>query len=138
LDNNKAMNVRPKNYTWTALYDLVIDLRRYTFSPRAIGRRLAANEGAISRAFNFVRAVSSEGFGRIAYDRTIRGLLDTDRSVRRFFEGETTTVPPFFADRVRRDLGPLWDCLPADNLEHDANAFLKTGEGAPPITVAGG
>jgi hypothetical protein len=126
LDNNQAMNVRPHNYSWPSLYDRIIDLRRHTFSPRAIARRLAANEGFLARSLNFVRAVSSEGRGRIRHDSTIRALLDSDPSVRRFFENDTPAVPRFYAERVRHDLGPLWDWLPAGGLEHDANAYLKS------------
>lgn len=125
LDNNQAMNVRPKNYTWTQLYDHVIGLREHTFSWRAVGRRLAANDGLLSRSLNFLRTVSSEGFGRIRHDTTVRSLLDTDHSMRSFFEGETPTVPTFYADRVRRDLGPLWASLPTGALDHDPNAYLK-------------
>jgi len=135
LDNNHAMNVRPKNYSWPELYDRVIALRRHSFSWPAIGRRLAANGGALTRSLNFIRAISSEGFGRIRYDSTIRGLLDTDVSVRRFFEGESRVVPTFYADRVRRDLGPLWHALPPGALDHDPNAYLNArsaGLPAPP------
>ena len=64
LDNNQAMNVRPKNYTWTSLYDRIVDLRRHSFSPRAVGRRFAANSGLLTRSLNLVRAVSTEGRGR--------------------------------------------------------------------------
>ncbi len=126
LDNNQAMNVRPKNYTWSSLYDHIIDMRRHSFSPRVIARRLAANKGLLPRFLNLVRAVSSEGFGRVRYDEKIRGLLDSDRSVRRFFESETAEVPTFYVDRVRRDLGPLFEWLPAGALEHDPNAYLKS------------
>jgi hypothetical protein len=127
LDNNQAMNVRPKNYSWSSLYDRIIDLRRHSFSHRAIARRLAANKGLLTRSLNFVRAVSTEGFGRVHHDTTIRRLLDSDLSVRRFFESETLTVPAFYAERVRRDLGPLWEWLPAGALDHDPNAYLKSG-----------
>ena len=44
---------------------------------------------AIPKWMNVVRAVSSEGFGRIRYHETIRRLLDTDRSVRDYMEGES-------------------------------------------------
>ncbi len=125
LDNNRAMNVRPKNYAWTELYDRIIDLRRHSFSWRSIGRRLAANDGLLVRSLNLVRAVSSEGFGRIRYETKVRGLLDTDVSVRRFFEGETPFVPEFYTERVRRDLGPLWESMPAGAMEHDPNAYLN-------------
>ncbi len=132
LDNNHAMNVRPKNYTWTNLYDHVIDLRKHSFSPRSIRRRFSANEGVLTRSLNFVRAVSSEGFGRIRYDSTVRRLLDTDLSVRRFFEGETPSVPGFYLDRVRKDLGALWESLPTGAMEHDPNAYLKAQPAAHP------
>jgi hypothetical protein len=126
LDNNQAMNVRPKNYSWAGLYDRIIDLRRHSFSHRAVIRRLVANRGLLARTLNLVRARSSEGLGRIRHDTAIRRRLDTDPSVRRFFEGETTEVPEFYADRVRRDLGPLWEWLPPGGLEHDPNAYLKS------------
>jgi hypothetical protein len=126
LDNNQAMNVRPKNYSWSSLYDRIIDLRRYSFSPRAIAQRLAANDGLLARSLNFVRAVSSEGKGRARHDAMIRRLLDSDLSMRRFFESDTLAVPTFYAERVRRDLGPLWEWLPAGGLEHDPNAYLKS------------
>jgi hypothetical protein len=125
LDNNHAMNVRPKNYSWTKLYDRLIDLRRHSFSSRSIRRRVMANDRLLARSLNFVRAVSSEGWGRIRYDTTVRGLLDRDASVRRFFEGETASIPAFYTDQVRRDLGPLWNALPAGAMEHDPNAYLK-------------
>lgn len=126
LDNNQAMNVRPRHYAWSGLYDHILDLRRHSFSPRAIARRLAANEGLLARGLNLVRAVSTEGFGRIRHDSTIRGLLDSDVSVRRFFESETLAIPAFYVERVRRDLGALWDWLPTGALEHDPNAYLRS------------
>jgi hypothetical protein len=72
-----------------------------------------------------VRAVSSEGFGRIRYHKTIRRLLDTDASVRNFMEGETDQLPEFYAERIRRELGPAYEFLPEGALYHDPNAYLK-------------
>jgi hypothetical protein len=126
LDNNQAMNVRPKHYSWSSLYDYIIDLRRHSFSPGAVLRRFAANQGFLTRSLNLVRAFSTEGQGRIRYDATIRRLLDTDLSVRRFFESDTLSVPAFYSERVQRDLGPMWAWLPARGLEHDPNAYLKS------------
>jgi hypothetical protein len=125
LNNNQAMNVRPKNYEWPEFYDRVIDLTEYSFSWKVIARRALANRPAFARWLNVVRAISSEGFGRIKYYKTIRRLLDTDRSVRRFFDGETSVIPSFYVDRIRRDLGPFWEHLPAGALDHDPNAYLK-------------
>jgi hypothetical protein len=126
LNNNHAMNVRPKNYSWSRFYDHLIDLTGYTFSRRAIYRRFRANRGLITRGMNVVRAVSSEGFGRIRYHTEVRRRLETDRSLRRYLEGETTVLPSFFLDRVRKDLGPLWSWLPRGALYHDHNAYLAS------------
>jgi hypothetical protein len=125
LNNNHAMNVRPKNYEWPEFYDRVIDLTKYSFSWKMITRRARGTRLGFSTWLNVVRAISSEGFGRIRYYRTVRRLLDTDRSVRRFFDGETSEVPAFYTDRVKQDLGPLWEYLPAGALDHDPNAYLK-------------
>jgi hypothetical protein len=132
LNNNQAMNVRPKNYSWPEFYDRLIDVTRYSFSWRAIARRIPATATAIPKWMNVVRALSSEGFGRIRYHQTVRQLLDTDRSVREFLEGETERLPAFYADRVRADLGPAYRYLPDGALEHDPNAYLRsTSESAP-------
>lgn len=126
LNNNHAMNIKPAHYSWPAFYDHVIDLTRYSFSWRAVARRFQAIRERIPRWMNVLRALSSEGLGRIRYYRTVRRLLDDDRHVRAYFEGETTMLPPFFRDRVRRDLGALWDWLPPGALEHDPLAYLKS------------
>ena len=130
LDNNQATNVRPKNYTWPALYDNIIGLRRHAFSWRAIGGRMRANRLPTARWLNLVRAVSAEGFGRIRHDATVRRLLDEDRTVRGFFEGETDILPTFYTDRMRRDLGHWWSALPEGGLRHDPNAYLKAHQAA--------
>jgi len=142
LNNHLAMNVKPKNYAWPTFYDGVVDLTRYTFSWRAIGRRLAANRSTVPGWMNVVRAISSEGFGRMKYFATVRELLKTNQSVRRYFEGETDALPEFYVDRVRRDLGPFWADLPDGALYHDANAYAKAsaaagGSVAPVAPVAG-
>lgn len=130
LNNTLAMNVRPKNYQWAPFYDRVVDLTRYSFSSRAIARRFAANRGAIPRWMNVVRAVSTEGHGRTKYYQTVRSLLDSDRSVRAYFEGMSTELPSFYEQRIRRDLGPFWQYLPGGALAHDHNAYLHTAQPA--------
>ena len=56
----------------------------------------------------------------------MRQRLDADKQFRSYFEGETTELPQFYVDRVRRDLGSLWDWLPNGALHHDPNAYLKS------------
>ena len=72
-----------------------------------------------------VRAISSEGFGRLNFYRKVRGLLDEDRAFRDFFDGETTIVPQFYLDIIKKDLGSLWEWLPEGAIYHDPNAYLK-------------
>jgi len=130
LNNNHAMNLKPRNYEWIEFYDHVIDLTKYSFSRRAIWRRLNANRGFIPKTMNVVRAVSSEGKGRIRFYTGIRERLRTDRAFRDYYEGETDVLPQFFIDRVRHDLGPMWDHLPEGALEHDPYAYLKSSTAA--------
>ena len=72
-----------------------------------------------------MRAVSSEGFGRLKFYRKIRRLLGEDRKFRDYFEGETTVLPQFYINIIRKDLGVLWEWLPEGAIYHDPNAYLK-------------
>jgi hypothetical protein len=132
LNNNLAMNVKPKNYEWRPFYDQVIDLTRYSFSWRAIARRFKATRTPIPRWMNVVRAVSSEGNGRIQYHSKVRKLLDTDTTVNRYFDGDSDVLPSFYEDRMRRDLGPFMSLLPQGATRHDPNAYLHAEAAAPP------
>jgi hypothetical protein len=137
LNNNSAMNVKPKNYSWTDFYSRVVDLTRYSFSWRSVGRRFKHTRGAIPKWMNVVRAVSSEGHGRTKYYTHVRHLLDTDLTVRRYFDGETDTLPAFFTNRIKSDLGPFWDHLPEGALKHDANAYLHAEQSSTaPVAIA--
>jgi hypothetical protein len=126
LDNNRAMNVKPINYTWPEFYEHVISLGKYSFSWQAIIKRLRVNKTTIPRWMNVVRAISSEGFGRIRYNTEVRRRLDADLPFKRYFERESTELPQFYLDHVRKDLGPLWEWLPEGALYHDPNAYLKS------------
>jgi hypothetical protein len=124
LDNNHAMNVQPKNYAWRDFYDQVIGLVRHSFSWRAIVNRFQATGMMIPRWMNVVRAVSSEGFGRLAYHKEVRRRLDADRDVQSYFAQETTELPAFYLNQIRKDLGPLWQWLPPGAVYHEPHAYL--------------
>jgi len=130
LNNNQAINVKPRNYTWQDFYDRVIDLTRYSFSSKAIARRFRATEGVTARAMNLLRAISTEGFGRLRYHGEVRRRLDNDPQFLPYFEQETTRLPQFYVDLVRKDLGPLWEWLPQGALDHDPNAYSKSQRGS--------
>ena len=95
-------------------------------------KRFRATRTVIPRWMNLVRAVSSEGAGRLAYFKRLRGLLDRDSDVSRYFDRRTVDLPEFYAAQVRRDLGPLFEWVPAGAVRHDPNAYLKSESGPAP------
>ena len=104
----------------------MIDLTRYSFSWRALFRRFRATSGVSPRWMNLLRAVSTEGFGRLRYYREICGRLATDRQFLPYFAQETAELPRFYVDLVCKDLGPLWNWLPEGGLYHDPYAYLES------------
>ena len=126
LDNNHAMNVVPKNYSWPEFYTNLIDLGEHTFSWKAIVRRLYATKAFIPRWMNVVRAISEEGFGRVAYNKMILNQLNTDKNFRDYFEQRTIVLPQFYLNMIKEELGVLWEWLPEGAVYHDQNAYLKT------------
>jgi len=125
LDNNHAMNVKPVNYSWTEFYSNIIDLGEHTFSWSAIFKRMIATKAFIPRWMNVVRAISEEGFGRVAYNKEILKYLNSDIKFRDYFEQQTTELPQFYLGMIKKELGPLWEWLPEGAVFHDQNAYLK-------------
>src|SRR2546428_211339 len=117
LNNHLAMNVKPKNYGWVDFYDKVIDLTEYSFSQKAIYHRLAATPSFTSKWMNFMRAISSEGWGRLRFYRQVRKNLVEDKAFRQYFEGETQQLPQFYTNIIKEDLGEWWQWLPAGAIE---------------------
>ncbi len=130
LNNNQSMNIKPRNYGWTEFYEHVIELTRVSFSWPAVARRFGATKGAIPKLLNLVRAVSTEGLGRLAYHRGVKQRLQTDPAFVDYLERRTTELPPHYVEFVKQDMGPLWEFLPEGGLHHDPNAYLAA-EGSP-------
>jgi hypothetical protein len=123
LDSVHAMNVRPQNYGWPELYDRTLDLTRHALSPSRVFRRFGANRGVATKFLNLIRARSTK---RIRYQSTVRGLLDTDATVRRFFDGDSDILPDFYRHKMQATMGALWEALPEGALMHDPYAYLKS------------
>lgn len=128
LNNHLAMNLKPKNYEWIDFYNKVIDLTEFSFSKISLYRRFINTPGRTSKWMNFMRAISSEGYGRLRFYRKVRENLINDRSFRDFFEGETRELPIFYKNIIQKDLGFWWKWLPANSLEHDENAYRHKTE----------
>ena len=137
LNNHLAMNVKPKNYNWPEFYDYVLDVTEHSYSWSRIGRRWTNSTNTTTKWMNVVRALSHEGFGRIKYFKKIIKNLESDRSFRDFFEGETTKLPQFYIDIIRKELGNLWEYLPEGAIYHDHLAYLKSQDTIKQERVAG-
>jgi hypothetical protein len=124
LNNHLAMNVKPKNYDWIDFYDKVIALTQYSFSTKVVYRRFINTNGFTTKWMNFMRAISSEGWGRLQFYHRIRQHLASDRNFRKYFEGESQQLPKFYFNIIRKDLGVWWQWLPQTALSYDMNAYL--------------
>jgi hypothetical protein len=138
LNNHLAMNLKPKNYEWVDFYDKVIDVTEYTFSRKAIYRRFVSSSHFTSKWMNFMRAVSSEGHGRIRFFKKVREHLVNDRSFRAYFEKETRQLPQFYTNIIQKDLGVWWQWLPKEALDHDENAYLHKSANEPKAKAMAG
>lgn len=128
LNNHHAMNIKPRNYEWIDFYDKVIDLTQYTFSRKAIYRRFMHTHAWTAKYLNVIRAISSEGYGRIKYFKSIRENLIRDVKFRDFFEGQSQELPNFYKEIVKKDLGSLYKWFPEEALYHNPNAYLEKSQ----------
>jgi hypothetical protein len=129
LNTVHAMNVRPRHYAWPEFFDQVSGVFAYAFSPKALRRRFLAGgrRSPWMRVEQLVRGISAGRNHRLRNIIALRRCLD-DPAARAYFDGETTTLPAFFVDPIRKDLAWLWEWLPDGALYHDPNAYLNAME----------
>jgi hypothetical protein len=72
-----------------------------------------------------MRAVSTEGYGRLSMYRDMQRRLAADGALRAFMDQESTEVPAFYLDRIRQELGSMAEWLPEGGMMHDPHAYLK-------------
>ena len=82
-----------------------------------------------------MRAISSEGHGRIRFYKQVRKNLVEDHKFRDYFEGQTQQLPAFYTNIIKKQLDIWWEWLPKGAIEHDQNAYLhKSSQKVPEIT----
>ncbi len=113
LDNTSALNVRIKNYGLLDFYDRQIDLQAYSWSARAVYRRMRANRHGYVKAANVGRAFT-EGGWRWGVFKKSRDLVAKDPSFQRHYDGAQAEAPQHFFDELRRMLGRWAAWLPAE------------------------
>ncbi len=115
LDGYSTFNVKLKNYTPIELFDYLIDLVRHSHSPGAAWRRFKSNKHSLFAAprwMQLVRSMSKDGRGRYAYYTKIRHMLATDHEFQAFCSGKSTSLPSFFRNTIKAELGAFYDDLP--------------------------
>jgi hypothetical protein len=55
----------------------------------------------------------------------VREQLISDDKFRSYFEGESSELPEFYKEIVKKDLGEWRQWLPEGALYHDPNAYLR-------------
>ncbi len=123
---NSTTNVLPQHYGIVELYERWIDLREYAFSFRRIYNRMKATSEWTPKMMHAVRSLSTDGRGTTRRIQEVHRHLIEDKPFRDFYERETNILPPFFVDRIKKDLGPLWDWLPEGALHYDMETAFNS------------
>lgn len=123
--NNDMMNVKPNNYSWTEFYKYMVDLGNHSFSWQSIANRYRARKEPIVKWMTVPRNLSTKRHKIGRYVQVLQ-QLESDSKFRAYFEQETTELPQFYINWMRKDLGPLWEWLPKGALYYDPNAYLKS------------
>lgn len=119
------LHIIPKNYTWEELYNHYIDLMKYSFSNRAIYRRFKANHMAASRWMSLLLSLSIGGQGKIRKLSAMINYLKENEDFRSFVTRTTDRAPDFMIQKVKKDLGIMWDWLPNKSLSYDFKLYSK-------------
>jgi hypothetical protein len=119
------LNIVPRHYTWEEINIHFIDLLKYSFSPKAMYRRFKANHMAVPRWITLLLSLTIGGRGKI---RNMSAMLEDfrrDPGFQSFVKKETDKVPASMTERVKKDLGPMWQWLPDKSLSYNPNVLSK-------------
>ena len=120
-----TLNVIPENYTWEAFNMHMIDLLKYSFSPRAIYRRFTAIHYNTSRWITLFMSLTVGGTGKIRFLSDMVKHIRKDPDFQAFLNKESPQVPQFMREKVKKDLGPLWYWLPDKSLSYNPNVLSR-------------
>ena len=121
-----TLNIIPKHYSWEELYLHFIDLLKYSFSAKAMYRRFNANHMATTKWITLLLSLTIGGRGKIRYLSAMMKNLRKYPDFQSFVKRETSSVPAFIIESVKKDLGELWDWLPNKSLSYDPNPLSNS------------
>ncbi len=117
------LNIIPLNYTWEEFYILYIDLLKYSFSAKAMQRRFNANKMTATKWLTLLLSFTIGGRGKINRLSSMLKDLRLEPDFRPFVKKETSQVPAFMIEKVKRDLGEMWQWLPDKSLSYNPNVI---------------
>jgi hypothetical protein len=124
LNIASTLNITLKNYKWEEFFNHFIDLLKYNFSNKVLYDRFKALDVTVPMLILLFMSLS-EGRGRVGdlsyMVKDLRRYQDFDSFVKK----ESAIVPAFMIEKVKKDLGPLWDWLPDKSLSYDVNTLPK-------------
>jgi hypothetical protein len=142
LNQLSAMNVRPKNYSWSEMYSHICDVYAYAYSPKALTKRFFGHIGAagphrrLTRFEMLLRGSTSERKDKYGYFRMMKMKVE-EPSFRKYLDGETNEVPAWYTETVLNDLQHFREWLPEGALYHDPNNYERTMAYQPEQMTAG-
>jgi hypothetical protein len=116
-----TLNVLPRNYSWEEFYTHFADVLKYSFSARSMYRRFKANPMKAARWITLFLSLSVGGSGKISQVSFMLENLRKKPDFRSFMNKETNYVPAFMIEKVKKDLGPMWNWLPDKTLSQKPN-----------------
>jgi len=120
------LNVIPRNYSWEEFYTHYLDLLKYSFSARAMYRRHMAIPFRAARLFTLFLSLSEGGSGKIRHVSDLLETLRTKPDYRSYMYKETDHMPAFMTDKIKEDLGPMWEWLPDKTLSQNPVIFERS------------
>ena len=117
------LNIIPKHYTWEELNINFVDLLRYSFSAKAMYRRFNANHMIAPKWITLLLSLTIGGSSKIERLSAMLRNLNRNPDFQSFVKKETSSVPVFMVEAVKKDLGPLWYWLPNKSLTYDTSVI---------------
>jgi len=117
------LNIIPQNYTWEEFYIRYIDLLKYSFSAKAMQRRFNANKMIAPRWLTLLLSLTIGGRGKINHLSSLLNELQHIPEFESFVRKETSKVPVFMIEKVKIDLGEMWQWLPDKSLSYNPNVI---------------
>lgn len=116
-----TLNIVPKNYSWEEFYRQYIDLLKHCFSRSTIHKRFKSNAEPNSKWLVLLLSLSIGGQGKIRFLESLLTRLKKDNEFQAFVRKDSNKIPRFMTEKIKNDLGELWEWLPDKTFQYETN-----------------